>query len=67
MTEERRIQLSWPQIAWGIAMLVAVLGAWFDLRGRVQSLEITMGSYQRTSQHDIDRIEDRIRRLEVGR
>lgn len=33
MTEANgRLKLSWAQIAWGIAVIVGVLGSWADLR-----------------------------------
>ena len=34
-----RIKLSWGQVAWGIAMIVAVLGTWADLRVQMARVE----------------------------
>ena len=32
MNDDGRLKLSWAQIVWGIATLVAIIGAWYDLR-----------------------------------
>lgn len=68
-----RIQLTWAQTAWAIAMLVAMLGAWFDLRYQVRTIgDRVLGQDARIqgleraqlTQRDI---EDIIRKLERSR
>ena len=34
-----RIKLSWAQIAWGVAMIVTILGTWADLRVSIARIE----------------------------
>lgn len=31
----RAVKASWSQIAWGIATLATILGAWFDMRNQL--------------------------------
>ena len=37
--ENGRIKLSWAQIAWGVAMIVTILGTWADLRVSMARME----------------------------
>ena len=34
-----RIRLSWAQIAWAVAMIIAILGTWADLRVQMARVE----------------------------
>lgn len=46
MTEANgRIKLTWPQIAWGISVLLLVVGAWYDLRTKQIELAAKMDTY----------------------
>lgn len=38
-----RIKLTWPQVVWGISLLAAILGSWYDTRGQVALLRQEAG------------------------
>jgi hypothetical protein len=38
IADNGRIRLTWPQIAWGLAVLVAIIGGWYDLRYQVRGM-----------------------------
>ena len=41
-----RLKLTWSQITWAIAVLVALVSAWFDLRGQQQAILIRLGKLE---------------------
>jgi len=66
-----RVKLPWPVLAWGVAMLVAVLAAWADMRVKMEAhgaslenmrMELAIRVQKATEDHK--KIDERLDRLE---
>jgi len=61
-----RIKLTWPQIVWGISILIGLVGAWYDVRTKQIELAAKMDTYYHINgeahgiiNHRLDRLEAR--------
>ena len=65
MTEaNNRIKLSWDQVAWGLAILIGMGSAWYDMRSQIAALRSEIALVRAELVIRVQRTDQRLDRLE---